>query len=517
MGRIAAALLFGLLLAACLPFRSTPSPTEDLQAVFTAAAVTMQAQLTLEAGQTQAAQQTSSASQATQRAAPPPKITPTQPAPTDTAPPSTVAVVTEPPAVPTLPPATATPQAPCDRAEWIGDVSVPADTLVPAGSTFTKIWRVRNSGACPWSPSYALVFMGGNLPPLISTVFMPGTVQPGQVVDLSVTMTAPAASGVFQNTWMLRNPSGQMFGVGSTGLDPLIARVQTFLLTVGANYVFDLTTYYCAGTWRSGAGQLTCPGLAQDPNGSVLSLQFPTLETRQTSQYGLWVRPNQMANGWISGTMPAYLVQSGDYFLAEIGCLQGYPGCDVIFEVSYQIVNGASGQLGRWREFYDGVTTLIESDLSALMGRSIYLVLTVYNNGSPGEANAVWLQPRIQQSYLRFSPALTWTRHGYFSRNSCDEIRVSYVSLNVAVAEAFDCRQGSVSLGQITLTADQFNQLSAWVQRLENSEGEFYAATQDRPVTISVFLGGVGQRVATNEELQAIANFAAQLYDLIVR
>jgi hypothetical protein len=516
MGRVAA-LLFVLFLAACLPFRSTSSPTEGLETVFTAAAVTMEARLTLEAGQTQAVQQTSSASQATQRAAPPPKITPTQPAPTDTAPPPPIVTATESPAAPTPPPATAPTQAPCNQAEWLGDVSVPADTLVPAGSTFTKIWRVGNSGSCSWSPSYALVFTGGNLPPLVTTVYMPDTIQPGQVVDLSVTMTAPATSGVFQNTWMLRDPSGQMFGVGPSGLDPLVARVRTFQLTVGANYVFDLTAYYCAGSWRSGTGQLTCPGLAQDPNGSVLSLQFPTIETRQTNQYGLWVRPNQAANGWISGTMPAYLVQSGDYFLTEIGCLQGYPGCDVIFEVSYQIVNGASGQLGRWREFYDGVTTLIEIDLSTLMGRSIYLVLTVYNNGSPSEANGVWLQPRIQQSYQRFSPALAWTRHGYFSRNSCDELRVSYVSQNIAVAEAFDCRQGSVSLGQITLTADQFNQLSAWVQRLENSEGEFYSATQDRPVTTSVFLGGVGQRVATNEELQAMANFAAQLYDLIVR
>jgi hypothetical protein len=512
-----AALHLMLLLAACLPFRSTPVPTEDIQAVYTSAAITMEARLTQEAGQTALAQVTSTAGPATPKAVPPPKNSPTSPLPTNTELPTPIVVVTQPPAAPTLPPPTAAPQEPCDRAEWIGDVTVPADTLLPAGSTFVKMWRVRNSGSCTWSPTYSLIFMGGNLPPLVTTIFLPGSVSPGQVVDLSATMTAPASSGVYQSTWMLRNPSGQLFGVGQNSSDPLVARIRTFQTTVNSNYVYDLTAYYCAGAWRSGAGQLTCPGIATDPNGSSLSLQAPTIETRQTSEYGLWVRPNQASNGWISGTMPAYLVQSGDYFLTEIGCLQGYPSCDVIFEVNYQIVNGASGQLGRWREIYDGVTTLLELDLSTLVGRSIYLVLSVYNNGQPGDANGIWLQPRIQQSYQRSSPALSWTRHGYFGRNSCDELRVIYTSPNAAFAEAFDCRQGSQSLGQITLTYDQFNQLSAWIQRLENSEGEFYMAAQERPVTINVFLGGLGTRVATNDELMAIANFAAQLYDLIAR
>ena len=122
------------------------------------------------------------------------------------------------------------------------------------------------------------------------------------------------------------------------------------------------------------------------------------MEARRTNEFGLWVRPNQQRNGWITGTMPAYTVQSGDYFLAEIGCLQDSLDCDVIFELDYQIVNGASGQLGRWREVYDGVTTLIDADLSNLAGRSIYLVLTVYNNGQVSEANAIWLYPRVQQS-----------------------------------------------------------------------------------------------------------------------
>lgn len=516
MVRMAAALLFLLLLAACLPFRSTPSPTQDIQAVYTAAAVTMQAQLTMEAGQTAVVQLTQITGQTTPQPVPPKKATDTPPAPTNTAPAPT-ATVPEPSATPVQPSPTAPPQTLCNRAEWVGDVTAPADTLMPTGSVFTKIWRVRNSGSCTWTPSYALVYTGGNLPPIVMETFLPATVLPGQTIDLSVSLAAPAVPGIYQSVWMFRTATGEMFGVGPSASDPLVARIRTYQTTFNSDFVYDLTANYCSGTWRSGAGVLTCPGSPQDPNGSVLMLESPAMEARRTNEYGLWVRPNQQNNGWISGRMPAYVVQNGDYFLAEIGCLQGSPDCDVIFELDYQIVNGATGQLGRWREIYDGVTTLIDVDLSDLSGRSIYLMLTVYNNDGGSDANAIWLMPRVQQAYQLSTTALTWTRNAYTSRSSCEEIRVSYTSSTTAVAQAFDCRQGSRTLGQIGLTIDQVNQLSTWIERLENTEGEIYSATADRPVTSHVFLRGLGQRVASTEELRAMESFAAQLFNLIVR
>ena len=476
----------------------------------------MRARLTLEAGQTAAAILTSQVDQATQVAVPPKQATATQTALTGTAV-VVVPIVVVPPAAPTLPPPTATPQVPCDLAEFIRDVSVPPETLLPAGSVFTKIWRVRNAGTCIWTPSYSLDFTGGTLVPVVTTTFLSGNVSPGQTIDLSVNLTAPALPGVYQGGWMLRNAAGQFFGVGSTGSNPLIVRIQTFQPAVDTNFIYDLTAYYCSGSWRSGAGLLTCPGSPQDTSGSVLLYDSPSMEARRTNEFGLWVRPNQQRNGWITGTMPAYTVQSGDHFLAEIGCLQDSLDCDVTFELDYQIVNGVSGQLGRWREVYDGVTTLVDADLSNLAGRSIYLVLTVYNNGLVSEANAIWLQPRVQQSYQRTDPALIWSRHGYSSRNSCDELRIFYTTANTAIAQAFDCRQASQSLGRIALTTDEVSRLSSWIQRLDDSEGQIYSATQDRPVTTNVLLRGAGLGVATNGDLRAMDIFAAQIFDFIVR
>jgi hypothetical protein len=516
MVHMAAVLFLLLLLAACLPSRSTSSPTQDIQAIYTSAALTMQAQLTLEAGQTAVAQLTSQVDQATKMVVPPKQDTPTQPAPTSTAPAPTPLIV-EPPAPPTSPPPTATPQTPCDRAEFVGDITVPPDTLLPAGSVFTKIWRVRNAGFCTWTPSYSLDFTGGTLIPVVTATFLPGNVSPGQTIDLSVSLSTPALPGVYQAGWMLRNADGRFFGVGPYGSDPLIVRISTFQPAYDRDFVYDLATNYCAGSWRSGAGLLACPGSPQDTNGSVLLFDSPTLEGRRSSEFGLWVRPNQQRNGWVTGTMPAYTVQMGDYFLAEIGCLQDSPSCDVIFELDYQIINGASGRLGRWREVYDGFTTLIDIDLSDLVGRSIYLVLTVYNNGQVRDANAIWLQPRVQQSYQQTDPALTWSRQGYSNRNSCDELRIFYTSANTAIAQAFDCRQDNRSLGRIALTSDEVSRLSSWVERLRYSEGQIYSATQDRPVNSYVYLRGTGSRVATNGDLRVMDGFAAQIFDTIVR
>src|SRR5512139_3920203 len=86
MVQTAAVLLFSLLLAACLPSRSLPTPTQDIQAIYTSAAVTNQAKMTLDAGETAVAVLTQQVSQATKVAVPPKQPTETQPAPTDTAP-----------------------------------------------------------------------------------------------------------------------------------------------------------------------------------------------------------------------------------------------------------------------------------------------------------------------------------------------------------------------------------------------------------------------------------------------
>jgi hypothetical protein len=109
---------------------------------------------------------------------------------------------------------TATAVSYCDWVAFVKDVTVPDGTKVSLGDTFTKVWRLKNRGTCPWTPDYMLVFVSGDQMGGTSVVQLPGYVAPGQTVDVSVTLTAPSKRGHYVGNWMLRNSTGVLFGFG---------------------------------------------------------------------------------------------------------------------------------------------------------------------------------------------------------------------------------------------------------------------------------------------------------------
>lgn len=107
---------------------------------------------------------------------------------------------------------------PCtDRVAFIMDVTIPDDTEIEAGEAFTKVWRFRNEGTCSWNTSYDLVFHHGDHMSAASAVALSGSVMPGQIVDLSIDMVAPADPGTYQGFWILRNGDDVRFGLGAGG------------------------------------------------------------------------------------------------------------------------------------------------------------------------------------------------------------------------------------------------------------------------------------------------------------
>jgi hypothetical protein len=95
-------------------------------------------------------------------------------------------------------------------------VTIPDGTRLGPGEVFTKTWRLQNRGTCTWTSDYMLVFTGGDPMGATTSVRLPGRVAPGQTVDVSVTLTAPNSLGRQVGYWMLRNPSGQLFGYGNS-------------------------------------------------------------------------------------------------------------------------------------------------------------------------------------------------------------------------------------------------------------------------------------------------------------
>ncbi|MGC8878664.1 MAG: NBR1-Ig-like domain-containing protein [Anaerolineae bacterium] len=135
---------------------------------------------------------------------------PTSPVPAETPAPSSPTNTPLPPATPTpLPPPT--PTTCVDDMAFVADVTVPDGTVVTPGQRIDKVWRLRNTGSCAWGSGYTAVFVSGSqmsAPPAIS---IPNT-PPGAVVDVGVTMYAPAAPGSHVSYWQLRNAAGVLFG-----------------------------------------------------------------------------------------------------------------------------------------------------------------------------------------------------------------------------------------------------------------------------------------------------------------
>ena len=108
----------------------------------------------------------------------------------------------------------------CDNSVYISDVTIPDGTLVAPGQTFTKTWKVSNNGTCAWTATYQIIFISGDAMGGKATA-IGKIVNPGESVDVSVTLTAPAAAPNITGTWRLSNDKGQPFGT------PLTAVIKT--------------------------------------------------------------------------------------------------------------------------------------------------------------------------------------------------------------------------------------------------------------------------------------------------
>ncbi len=99
----------------------------------------------------------------------------------------------------------------CDNSVYISDVTIPDGTTVAPGQAFTKTWKVSNTGTCAWTAAYQITFLSGDIMGGKATA-IGIAVNPGQSADISVALTAPATAGSITGTWRLSNGTSQPFG-----------------------------------------------------------------------------------------------------------------------------------------------------------------------------------------------------------------------------------------------------------------------------------------------------------------
>ncbi|HUG33536.1 MAG TPA: NBR1-Ig-like domain-containing protein, partial [Anaerolineales bacterium] len=365
--KLALTILLLIPVLACQTFAGgTPQPAETLNSLYTSAAQTLAA-ISTDAVFTQTAQPLASNTLAVSSASPGP---------------SSTAANTS----------TSVPITRCDAASFVTDVTYADGSVVGRGSSFTKIWRLKNVGTCTWTTSYSIMFVSGERFESPASVSMPANVTPGQTIDLAINLVAPVLDGRYRGNWKLRNASGVLFGIGSSADSNFYVDVNVSGYTLSA---LDFVADACSAIWRSDTGTLPCPGAEGDNHGFVRVLNAPKMEDGASRGPGLLTYPNRSGSGLITAKFDNFNVRTGDRFQALIGCEYRATDCNVIFRLQYQIGNGDIRTLGEWREVYEGQYYPVNVDLRSLNGERVKFILTVLANGTSHDDFALWVNPRI--------------------------------------------------------------------------------------------------------------------------
>ncbi len=287
----------------------------------------------------------------------------------------------------------------CDSAQFIADVTVPDGTFINPGATFVKTWRLKNTGVCQWNTSYNIVFASGQKMGGPDSVAFPKVVLPGQTVDLTVTLTAPATPGSFRGFWQLRNGSGGLFGIGVTHMNPFWVdiKVTSPVQTITA---YDFVDNMCSAQWSYDGGPIPCPiNTNKLLFGYVKKIDNPILENGITyNTPGLLTITQSKFNGLIRGSFPVTDIFRGDHFQALIGCQFNAVNCFVTYEIEYQ-VGDSLFTLWKWKEKYDGLITQADVDLTQIANlKNAKVVLTILATGPFEGDQALWVNPRIVRS-----------------------------------------------------------------------------------------------------------------------
>ncbi len=202
-------LLMMLGLASCKTMqKASPTPSMDPNLVYTAAAQTANARLT-EMAKISVPTETPTPSEPT------PDVALTVAFETISAQLTQAAALTPSPNPPQAVPATVTAGVVAgvtgDRAMYVADVTVIDGSDFAAGTAFVKTWRLKNIGTTTWTTAYSFGYISGDKMDGPNSISLQKNVAPGEMVEISVNLVAPASSGHYRGYWKLLNAEGKYF------------------------------------------------------------------------------------------------------------------------------------------------------------------------------------------------------------------------------------------------------------------------------------------------------------------
>jgi hypothetical protein len=208
-------LLLSIILSACT-FGQEPEPTPDVDAIFRAAAETVQAEFALQLTQTALAAPTATIPPLPPTATPIPTFAiGGSPAATSAAP---LGIGTQPTGIPGL--ATPTPlaalatqpQERCRDSAFVADVTYPDGTAVKQDAWLAKVWSIQNTGTCAWDDGFSLKPITGDAKGEWVIDEKKEFVDPGDIVEIRIDVKTPSKKGEWGGCWRMMGDDGYYFG-----------------------------------------------------------------------------------------------------------------------------------------------------------------------------------------------------------------------------------------------------------------------------------------------------------------
>lgn len=288
---------FTLLVSAC-------SPSQE-SAIATSVAQTVQAGESLtEVASREAAVPTSTPEAPNSQSTLAPVITPTN-----------AATLVSAPADPNCPKASLVTENPPDRA------------ILTPGQYFWKTWTLQNTGTCPWTTSYQLVFWSGDRLGSSISYALPDDVAPSEMTDITIYLQAPDTGGAFTGFWRIKTPWESDFGVGQydapistsivvSSITPESRRTETVFGVTSVTYTVDRTcgaanTFYTITAYISSNGpvEINFSWIQSDGNNDENNrLNFTEATTKTVQREWSQHRESSSNSRWVQVivTSPTY-------------------------------------------------------------------------------------------------------------------------------------------------------------------------------------------------------------------
>ena len=203
----------------------------------------------------------------------------------------------------------------CNNSVFVTDVTIPDDTAVTPGQSFTKTWKLQNNGTCPWTPTYKVSFVSGNAMNGAATP-IGITVAPGASGDVSVAMVAPATNGDVIGYWILTNDDGQNFGTS------FYVKVK-----VGGASTTGTVTVVATGTGGTATPSIPTPvnnpdiTLSCTPDGGGTNYEHAgtlTWEDLSNNETGFYIYVNGSVIGQAPVNATSYVIPGGNFYGAGV-------------------------------------------------------------------------------------------------------------------------------------------------------------------------------------------------------